>query len=130
MTTNEFSFILKSSKYGVGVFSVYKIKKGSFLRLFGKETPKSKRNTRIIPKKNIPKIFKEYCIDRGDKMICPNDFGSMPLGWYMNHSSKPNAIHKNYNFYAAKDIKPGEEITIDYNTLEEPDKNKDSYYKK
>ena len=33
--TNEFSFVLKGTQYGVGVFAVHDIQKGSHLRLFG-----------------------------------------------------------------------------------------------
>ncbi len=129
-TTNEFSFILKPTKRGVGVFAVYNISGGAFLRLFGKETPTSKRHSRMVPKKDIPKSFQEYCVDRGKNMLCPEDFGAMPLGWYLNHSLTPNVVHQNYNFYATKNITAGEEITIDYNTLEEPEESKPSYYKK
>ena len=48
---------------------------------------------------------------------------------YLNHSKTPNAYHKNYNYYALRDIKAGEEITIDYNTLEEPEEAKEDFYK-
>lgn len=40
--TDEFSFILKPSEYGIGVFATHNIKKDTYLRLFGKE-----KNTRI-----------------------------------------------------------------------------------
>ena len=33
--TDEFSFVLKSSEHGIGVFTVHDIKKGTHLRLFG-----------------------------------------------------------------------------------------------
>jgi len=53
----------------------------------------------------------------------------MEFGWFLNHSKKPNAYHKNYEYYALNNIKAGEEITVDYNTLEEPENAKDDYYK-
>ena len=62
-------------------------------------------------------------------MACPNDFSHMSIGWYLNHSSNPNAEHKNYVYYSIRDIKAGEEILIDYNTLEEPEELKENYYK-
>jgi len=128
-TTNEFSFVLKSTKHGVGVFAAHNIAKGTFLRLFAKETPTSKRHSRALPKKDIPKLFQEYCVDRGETMMCPEDFGAMPVGWYLNHSRTPNATHQNYNYYSAKDIVVGEEITIDYNILEEPKESRSPYYR-
>lgn len=126
--TSEFSFILKPSTFGVGVFAVHDIDKGTHLRLFG---DKERMDLRSIsrPKNEIPLIFQEYCLDRGDSMICPEDFGQMHLGWYLNHSSKPNAERDdNYKWYATKDIKAGEEITVDYNFLEEPPEFRADYY--
>ncbi len=127
--TTEFSFTLKPSKYGIGVFANHDITKESHLRLFG-----NKNNDRYVAvtrnKKDVPKDFESYCIGRRDKkLLCPGDFGCMEIGWYLNHSKSPNAYHRNYDYYALRDIKAGEEIVIDYNTLEEPEELKDDYYK-
>lgn len=126
--TNEFSFILKPSKYGIGVFATHDIKKGTYLRLFGDEQAFDHR-VRALDNKDVPKIFQDYCINRGDKSICPQDFGCMPIGWYLNHSKNYNAIHKDYHWYASCDIKEGEETLINYNSLEEPENYKRNYYK-
>jgi len=125
--TNEFSFILKQSKCGIGVFATHDIEKDTFLRLFGKEE-KDKSRARVMKKKDVPDIFREYCADRGDELLCPKDFGEMSVGWYLNHSKDSNAYHKDYLFYAFRDIRKGEEIFIDYNSLEEPEETKDDYY--
>ena len=126
--TNEFSFVIKPAKYGVGVFAAHDISKGAHLRLFIDEEGESYKS-RELPKKDIPKAFRDYCIDRGKKMICPFDFGAVPIGWYLNHSTHPNAApgknpnpHRRYRYYALRNIKTGEEITINYNALEEPAK--------
>ena len=126
--TTEFSFVLKSTKYGVGVFAVHDIKEGSYLRLFGDKN-NGCRAFVIRDKKDVLKDFEHYCIDRGEKLACPKDFGCMEIGWYLNHSKSPNAFHRNYNYYALRDIKAGEEIVIDYNSLEEPEETKSDYYK-
>ncbi|HCM36525.1 MAG: hypothetical protein A3J30_02900 [Candidatus Wildermuthbacteria bacterium RIFCSPLOWO2_02_FULL_47_9c] len=126
--TNEFSFILKPAKHGIGVFAVHDIAKGAYLRLFG-DNKDDEHNTRLRNKKDVPPAFREYCADRGDTLWCPGDFGVMPIGWYLNHSKSPNAFHKNYHWYAAYDIAAGEEILIDYNTLEEPEEARKDYYK-
>jgi|SRR3989338_10137824 len=125
--TDEFSFVLKPSKHGVGVYAVHNIPNGAHLRLFVDE--KNRIMTRKLSKKDIPRSFWGYCIDRDKALICPSDFGAMPIGWYINHSSEPNAKpgknpnrHRYYRWYASRDIKAGEEITIDYNNLEEPGK--------
>ncbi len=129
-STNEFSFILKPSQYGVGVFTTHDISKGTHLALYG---PEETMELRSIERNasDVPKIFHEYCINRGDKLICPKDFSAMSIGWYLNHSKDSNATNdEDYKWYASRDIKAGEEITIDYNSLNEPDEVKAEYYKK
>lgn len=126
--TNEFSFILKPAQHGVGVFAVHDIKAGTYLRLCGGE---SDIDASIVRKtKDVPKAFIQYCLHRGETQMCPRDFGRMEIGWYLNHSKTPNAHHDDdYNYYASSDIKAGEEITIDYNLLDEPEENKEDYYR-
>ncbi len=126
--TNEFSFILKPAQYGVGVFAVEDIKKDTHLRLFGDKETIDLRSL-VRNKKDVPKIFWDYCMDRGEDLVCPIDFGHMHLGWYLNHSKNPNTYpDKDYKWYAKDDIKAGEEITIDYNLLNEPKENQPDYY--
>lgn len=127
--TTEFSFILKPAKYSIGVFAVYDIKMETYLRLFGNKN-KNRRASILRDKKDVPKNLELYCVDRGKKLLCPRDFGCMEIGWYLNHSKSPNAYHRNYDYYALRDIKAGEEVVIDYNTLEEPEEAKENYYKK
>lgn len=121
-TTNEFSFLLKPSEHGIGVFAAHDIKKDAYLRLFGEQ------KARTCNKDDVSEAFRAYCIDRGETLLCPPDFGVMPPGWYLNHSNIPNAYHRDYEWYAARNIRAGEEITIDYKTLEEPNESQESYY--
>lgn len=126
--TNEFSFILKPSQHGVGVFATEDIKKDTHLRLFGDNETIDLRSL-IRNKKDVPEVFQGHCIDRGEQLICPVDFGQMHVGWYLNHSRNANTYpDSDYKWYAKHDIKAGDEITIDYNLLEEPEKNKPHYY--
>lgn len=126
--TNEFSFILKPSKHGIGVFATHDIEKDTFLRLFGDEK-ESEHKVRILDKKDVPEVFQDYCLYRKNELVCPPDFGNMPVGWYLNHSQNPNAIHTDYKWYALRDIKAGEEILIDYNLLGEPEEIREDYYR-
>lgn len=107
--------MLKPSQiHGIGVFAVHDIAKGTKLRLF----PRSDK-FRVLKKDDKDEQFiKTYCVSLGKKRYsCPKDFGRMSIGWYLNHSDSPNAYHKKYTYYAGREIKSGEEITIDYNTL-------------
>jgi hypothetical protein len=126
--TTEFSFELKPSGYGIGVFAVHDIVKGSYLRLFAFDHCHD--NGFIIRKKeDVPETFRKYCIDRGETLSGPKDFGCMDVGWHVNHSNNPNSFHSGYEYYALRNIEAGEEITIDYNSLDEPEEAKEDYYK-
>jgi SET domain-containing protein len=126
--TDEFSFAIKKSEHGVGVFAVHDIEAGTYLRLFGDED--NPDDVHVIRKKeDVPEYFRQYCVDKGDgTMMCPNDFGCMEIGWHLNHSRTPNAYQRDYEYYALRDIEAGEEITIDYNDLGEPEGSKEEYY--
>lgn len=127
--TTEFSFILKPSEHGVGVFATHDIKKDTHLRLFGDGETIDLRSL-VRKKEDVPKIFHGYCMDRGDELVCPTDFGHMHVGWHLNHSDSPNTYpDSDYKWYAARNIKLGEEITIDYNSLAEPEEEKGEYYR-
>ncbi len=132
--TNEFSFVLRPSKHGVGVFSLNDIQGGTHLRLFGDDKVFEHRS-RVLKKSEVPESLRDYCMSRGEELICPPDFGAMPIGWYLNHSNEPNAAkgpndnpNRKYQWYATRDISAGEEIFIDYNVLEEPEEDKDEFY--
>lgn len=128
-TTTEFSFVLRPSSYGVGVFATHDIKQGTFLRLFGRsEHQDNKEIVRVKHKAEVPELFRNFCLDRGESLICPQDFGHMQIGWYLNHSTKPNVELRDYTDYAARDIAAGEELTIDYNMLQEPREGRAAYY--
>ncbi len=126
--TTEFSFMLKSSDHGVGVFAVHDIKTETFLRVFGDEN--NPDDVSVVRKKeNVPEFFRQYCVDRGDTMECPKDFGCMEVGWFINHSKTSSAYVRNREYYALHDILAGEEITVDYNSLKELEAAKKDYYK-
>ena len=46
----------------------------------------------------------------------------LSLAWYINHSERPNVnvavTPKTWTIRARRDIKPGEELTVDYGTLD------------
>ncbi len=119
--TTEFSFVLAPSQiHGIGVFATHSIKKGAKLRLFSDETPRYiSRNSEDFKSPLIKKFCEWYCVEDEGGFFCSLDFGQMAVGWYLNHSKTPNAHHIEYIYYALKDINEGDEILIDYDTLEE-----------
>ncbi len=127
-TTTEFSFVLRPGAHGVGVFATHAIAKGAPLRLFGDHADAGEE-VRILKRSDIPESFIQHCIIEGNELHCPMDFGKMQIGWYLNHSKEPNAIHTDFLYFAARDIAADEEILIDYNSLEEPEDEKAAYYR-
>jgi len=136
MHMSEFLLILRpSSLGGVGVFAVDDIPAGTILldRQF---------KTRVLKTKDIPADFVKYCIHITDEIcLAPEQFDRLEIGWFVNHSPTPNIAHrvavnnpdlvngvKVYGVYAIRDIKAGEEILIDYNSLNEPEHLKENYY--
>ena len=116
--TDEFSFILRASPHGVGVFAAHPIRKGVRLRLYGDEdlSPVAKR----VRAEEVPGEFLKYCIPCAEAgwVSRPMDFTRMDLVWFLNHADDPNATSGHeYNYMSLRDIAAGEEITIDYTTL-------------
>lgn len=117
--TNEYSFMVAPSPLsGVGVFAVHDISKNTQLPLFIDESRFIPHSKAVKEPEHVQNFYKWFCIVGKDGYDCPVDFGKMEIGWYLNHSKTPNAYHKNYFYYALRDIKKGEEILIDYESLD------------
>lgn len=130
MQTSTNSFILKPSAIsgaGVGVFAIHDIAADTFLAV----KPRGESVGVDLAEADIPKALLSYCIAKEDGIWrCPPDFSHMNMVWYLNHSEKPNAQKRDDGYYSTIEIKAGQEILIDYNTLDEPEDKKEDYYKK
>ena len=125
--TTEFSFVLKPSNIaGVGVFATHDIGVDTRLVMWP-----DNYEARLLHENDIPKNLRHYCVARDkDIWACPANFNMMEIAWYLNHSKKPNATKKaDGQFYSLTTIKAGDEITIDYNQLGEPETKKEDYYR-
>jgi len=114
-----FTRLAPSPISGVGVFAIHNIRKGTDIfpdiddRIIWIDKAKVKR----LPK-DIRDLYEIYCIHKGKKYGCPVSFNRINVSWYLNHSSKPNAaVDKNLHVYAVRNIKKGEELTLDYTTF-------------
>jgi SET domain len=68
----------------------------------------------------IKKLYKDFCVKKGNKYICPISFNKLTPAWFLNHSDDPNvAADSDYRFYAIRNIKKGEELTANYHTYSE-----------
>src|ERR1700682_2471921 len=109
-----------SKAHGVGVFAIRGTKKGT--KLFGNDDVGLVRVGRAEIKRlpaGVRRLYKDFCIieDKGETYLCPENFNVMTVSWYLNHSKKPNVrCDENFDFFALRDVKAGEELTVDYDT--------------
>jgi hypothetical protein len=114
---------LQCSKiHGIGVFAIRYIPKGT--NIFSND-----ENEMVwIDETNIPnidpalkKLYDDFCVIKNGKCGCPKNFNMLTVGWYLNESKEnPNVqCMDNYDFIALRNIKKGEELTVDYSTYSE-----------
>jgi len=110
---------LHASKiHGVGVFAIRDISKGTYI------FPDDDEELIWIHKSDLGrlsaeerKLYDDFCILKDDVYGCPRNFNRLTPAWYFNESPTPNvACDNTYRFFAIRDIKKGEELTVDYAT--------------
>ena len=107
--------------HGVGVFAIRKIPRGTYI--FAQDDEPivwvDKKSIRKLPK-SVRELYDDFCIIKGSRYGCPKSFDCLTPSWYLNHSNNPNvASDQEVRFYALRDIKKGEELTVDYRTYSE-----------
>lgn len=119
---NVFTRLKPSEINGIGVFSIVDIPKGT--KIFPEDNSniiwykESELNFNELPEE-AQKLYKDFCVilkKRKTKVYgCPDNFTNLTMSWYLNNSKNPNVLcDSEYDFYALKDIKVGEELTTDY----------------
>jgi len=105
-------------KNGVGVFAIIDIPEGTSI-FFGDTDEllwKDERElSQLLPE--IRRLYDDFCIIQNNKYGCPRNFNQLTVAWYLNHSEYPNVTcNKDFNFVAKKEIRKGDELTVDYRT--------------
>jgi SET domain-containing protein len=108
--------------HGIGVFAIRRIPKG-FRSMFSKDNGEWTK----IPKSSIKelplssqRLVENYCTyDDKYYYIEKTGFKKMDLVNFVNHSDNPNIgpVNNGEYFEALRDIKPGEELFIDYGQI-------------
>lgn len=111
--------------HGVGVFAIRDIPKDTYI-FKGDNSKMVWANKSVVDKQEpeIKRLYDDFCVIKGDKYYCPDNFNNLNVGWYLNESKEnPNvACDGNYDFYALRDIEEGEELTLNYSTFsDEPE---------
>lgn len=112
-------FALGKSPHGVGVIVQSPIKKNQTMKLWRPGDWKLWKPRTF----DQLKWCNKWCIYAWDDFYGPADPNRMSLAWYVNHSSHPNAKatygkRGRWKFVALRNIKCGEEVTVNYSTLD------------
>jgi SET domain-containing protein len=108
---------LKPSKiHGVGVFAVRDIPQGT--PVFAEDDADivwiDKNDIGTLPAA-LKEFYDDFCIIKGNKYGCPENFDKLTIAWFLNNSEQPNvAADAEFRFHALRDIKAGEELTANY----------------
>ena len=112
---------LASTRTGIGVVTSAVIKKGRRIDAW------DRGDMVYVPLESITdmdylKWLNVFGIVVWKGFYAPKNPMRMSLAWYINHSSKPNVDIKvtpsSWTIRAKRDIKAGEQLTVDYGTLD------------
>jgi SET domain-containing protein len=111
----------RSKIHGVGLIAIVPIAKGTDL------FPSDHSELTWIKVDDLPvmspvhrQLYEDFCIRRSDSYGCPSNFNDLTVSWYLNHSETPNVeCDQEYRFFALRNIREGEELTVDYRTFSE-----------
>lgn len=103
----------------IAVFAAQPIPKGKSLPVFAVGDYHLWRKSTIAKLPAGVEDLLRMCVLDKDGAHGPEDFNRPSVGWYIRDSAgiAPTAYHKNYLFFAARNIAAGEEITVDFTTL-------------
>jgi uncharacterized protein len=109
--------------HGVGVRAIRDIRAGTLV--FHGESERvvwmSRAAVRRMPRA-IRALYEDFGMVSGDRIGVPPTLNMLSVGWYVNHSDRPNIeAGDDSRFRALRRIRKGEELTADYRTfVDEP----------
>jgi len=124
----------KVAKGQIGVFAITPIKKGT--PLFYRDNEEMLWQVQSsLPKRpsEIRKLYDDFAVFKDGRCGCPPNLNRLTMSWYLNEpkrGEKPNVgcNPETYDFFAMQDIKPGDELTVKYNTYSDvPGTNPESF---
>jgi SET domain-containing protein len=99
VSTKLLTVVAPSPIHGKGLFARSHIKRETYIGTY--EGPQAKKNGSHVL----------WVYDENDEIVGRRGLNKLR---YLNHSDKPNAEFDGFDLYALRNIRPGEEITIDY----------------
>ncbi len=90
-----------SKVHGIGVFAIRDIPEGA--DIFEGDTSKMvwiDKSEIVNLEPEIKKLYDDFCVIKGNKYGCPENFNSLTIGWYLNESTvNPNVrCTEDYDF--------------------------------
>ena len=122
--TESFTRLKPSPIHGIGVFAIRDISKGTNIFKDDRSEMVWVDRTEVQKKSGeIRRLYDDFCVQDNGKYGCPNGFNNLTVAWYINeplegHEPNVECIGE-YDFFAARDIEVGEELTVDYSTYNE-----------
>jgi SET domain-containing protein len=109
----------RSRVHGVGVVAIRDIPKGT--AVFRGEDERVVWVPQAIVRrlaKPLRQLYADFAMLWGDRYGVPRTLNMLSVGWYLNHSSRPNVEADEWGrFHALRRIRKGEELTADYRTF-------------
>ncbi|HEY6195597.1 MAG TPA: SET domain-containing protein [Candidatus Eisenbacteria bacterium] len=108
-----------SRNHGVGVRAIRDVPAGTYV--FRGESERvvwvSRATVRRLPAA-IRQLYEDFGMVSGDRIGVPPSLNMLSVGWYLNHSDRPNVeADENGRFRTLRRIRKGEELTADYRTF-------------
>ena len=109
----------RSRVHGVGVVAIRDIPKGTTVFRGEDErvvwVPQATVRRLARP---LRQLYEDFAMLWGDRYGVPRTLNMLSVGWYLNHSSRPNVeADESGRFHALRRIRKGEELTADYRTF-------------
>jgi hypothetical protein len=111
-----------TAKGGVGVFAIRRIRKGKPLFLGDNEEMLwVEKETFSKQPKQVRKLYGDFAVVRDGRYGCPQNFNRLTVAWYLNEpapgtGANVRCARETLDFFALRDIREGEELTVDYAT--------------
>jgi hypothetical protein len=108
-------------RHGVGVIAIRDIPQGTLL--FAGDDGATVRvpvaEVEVIKEDAIRQMYLDFCPEVDGAFVAPFNFNQLTMGWYINHSDRPNVAVEQSHFFATLPIRAGEELTTNYLTYSE-----------